>query len=1008
MKRNDFGLWGLELSPPDFAMALAALGILESAGSTLPAAAAAIQKQLSATAAKSGDKSKGLLAWSISRASLEKLAKQKQPGAARAFAEAWAKFKSGYKKELRFELQLDKTDDYFWVATQLLGSTVGATSIYVRADEPQTTVGWNWPLRIGFLEDEESKKLRQQFEKALKDSGLEVLVEFVTLQSERDDCDLLLFPQTLQGALSELLKASWSPKADCVLVLGGSRDLSERMTALLQAVRVQARTSGTCLLFIAGEQRGEWLKGLIAELSHNNPLDVALFAANREMKAPTLLLAASRQLIDLSLVSRTVERIGQALKRRVEAAPPPAEGPPEPPPEPTRQPRGRSRSAKSSSKGGSRGESKGVDAGGGFESVGSPFESVGSPFESVGEPQPIAVKKNGGGGGGGLHPQTRDKALEVAGELKSVAPSGSGQFESTEAATMATRSLEASSIIKEIPRVPEERRIQAQIFDTTSNKEQLGALKPDTSYSVDVGIGLPDKKRVSADKVFASEDLPPSDTGHELTIVFTTLNGTPYAQQGKIFLPPEVSSKTCRFYFHTDKSLDRFRARITVLHRNRVIQTAILGAPVAKTGKAKKDDKITIEVEARILPNFNNLRQRQQFDAAIVLNHTDDGKPLATTISGSQASIFSFDETAFKETIDDLNGQLTNLAIDAEFPEDIGKNPTTKLLSTLAQHGRLLHRHLFEFNQEENWPLGPDKKKIQVVSTRRDSNLPLEFLYDYDAPDDDAELCKFAKKALPKGECNKACEGLKNNVKVICPLGFWGLNRVIERHAFDRNLRLDGTSGLMTASTSERKPLEVLNKALFAASARVDEGESKGMIKTVQTLLKEKTKKTYYVKTWKDWTETIKKESPSLLLLLSHTEEAVESNEMRSLEIADNERRKAVQITKEYVINPESQTRPLVMLVGCSTHAPDNRLENFVTPFSQYAAIVISTGSTVLAVQSAKVAMEFIQTLAQLSGKPGGTSFGEVMLDVRRRLLAKGLPMVLCLEAYGDADWYLK
>jgi hypothetical protein len=31
-----------------------------------------------------------------------------------------------------------------------------------------------------------------------------------------------------------------------------------------------------------------------------------------------------------------------------------------------------------------------------------------------------------------------------------------------------------------------------------------------------------------------------------------------------------------------------------------------------------------------------------------------------------------------------------------------------------------------------------------------------------------------------------------------------------------------------------------------------------------------------------------------------------------------------------------------------------------------------------------------------------------VMLNVRRTLLAKGMPMVLCLEAYGDADWYLK
>ncbi len=1023
MKRNDFGLWGLELSPEAFARALAALGFFEGSGQDLPTSVDLIQQQLLSAATQS----EGPLRWSLKRELLEKLAALKKPGAALFFAQAWEKFRASYTTDLRFELHLDKTEDYFWLAEQLLGSAVGATSLYVRVDEPQTTVGWNWPLRVGFLEDDESQQLWQHFEKVFKKSGLEMLVDFVALKSERDDCDLLILPQTLQGALSELLKASWNPKADCVLVLGGSKDLSGRMTSLLQSVRTQARTSGVGLLSMTGERRGEWLVSLIAQLSHNNPLDVALFKANREMKAPTLLLAASRRLIDLTLVSRTAARMGQALKRRVAAAP---SAPPESPPRPKRAP------GPKLSPGRRIGLSKGRarnGGGGGFKSMRRHYSVGGSKKASrkvAGKrhtkaggkgtgrgyaPPRGAVKKNGGGG---LSLAARNEALEVAAELEREPASGGGVFESVDpsmmmpydATTVVENSRKAQSIIKKVPRKTEDRRIRAVVSDAASGKKQSGALKPDTSYSVAVSIGRPDKKQVSADKPFAIEELPPSETGHMLTVVFTALSGKPYPQlEEKLFLPPEGPTEARSFYFHTDGSLDSFRARITVLHRNRVIQTAILEAPVAATGKAKKGAKQTIKIEARVLPNFNDLRQRQDFDAALILNHADDGKPYAMTVSGTQASVFSFDDTAFKKTIDDLNGQLTQLALDADFPEDIGKNPTTKLLSTLAYHGRLLHRHLFEYNQEEEWPLGQDKKKIQVVSTRRDSNLPLEFLYDYDAPNDDATLCAFAKKSLPKGQCDKACEGVKNNIKVVCPLGFWGLNRVIERHSFDRNLRLDGgTYGLKTASSSERKPLQVLDKALFAASARVDAGETKGLIKSVQTLLKEKTKKTYYVKTWEDWTAKIKAESPSLLLLLSHTEEALEVGDTRMLEISKDERRKVGQITKEYVINPDSQTRPLVMLVGCSTHAPDNPLESFVTPFSQYGAIVISTGATVLAVQAAQVAMEFIKTLSQLSGKPGGTSFGEVMLDVRRRLLAKGLPMVLCLEAYGDADWYLK
>jgi hypothetical protein len=999
MKRNDFGLWGLELSPEDFARALSALGVFEGSQQGLLTSVPDIKRQLSPAAAQS----EGLLRWCVSRELLEKLAKLKEAGAARAFAQAWEEFRKSYKEELRFELHLDRTDEYFWIAEQLLGSAVGATSLYVRVDEPQITVGWNWPLRIGFLDDDASGQLRQGLEKAIKKSELKLLADFVSLKSERDDCDLLLFPQTLQGALSELLKASWNPRADCVLVLGGSKDLSGRLTALLQAVRSQARTSGVGLLSIQGTQRAEWLKSLISQLSHNNPLDVALFNANREMKAAPPLLAASRRLIDLTLVSRTAARIGQALKRKVAAAPPPpAESPIIPLGEPPRR--------RSGSKGSPRGESKSMPAEGSFESVELPFESVGPPPGGAAKrsrpPSGGATKKNGGSG---LPPESMAAALEVAGELESALPPDNWKFESAGATAMATHSRKAESLSKEIPRKAEERRIKTQIFDATSGKEQKSALKPDTSYAVDVSIALPDKKGVSADKPFAIEELPPSETGHTLTVVFTVLSGKPAQPVAEeLFLPPEGPTNIRRFYFYTDTSLNNFRARITVLHRNRVIQTAILEAPVSATGRAKKGEKQTVKIEAPILPNFNDLQQRQDFDTALVFDRTDDGKVSAMTASGTKASMFSFDDAAFKETINDLNSQLTQIAVGIEFPEDIGVNPTTTLLNTLAQHGRNLHRHLFEFNEEENWPLGPDKDKIQVVSTRRDSNFPLEFLYDYNAPNDDAALCTFAKASLPKGKCDDACPG-KNNIKFVCPLGFWGLNRVIERHSFDRSLRLDGgTYGLTTASDSERKPLQVLDKALFAASARVDEGESKGMIDSVKTVLKEKTKKTIYVKSWDDWTAKIKAESPSLLVLLSHTQEAQDVGEMRALEISKDDKRKAVQITKEYVINPDSQTRPLVMLVGCSTHAADNRLENFVTFFGQYAAVVISTGATVLALQAAKVAMEFIQTLSQLSGKPGGTSFGDVMLDVRRRLLAKGLPMVLCLEAYGDADWYLK
>lgn len=1005
MKRNDFGLWGLELSPEEFARALAALGVFEGSGQGLPTSVDTIWQQLSTAAAQS----EGLLRWSLKRELLEKLAALKKPGAALAFAQAWEKFRASYTKDLRFELYLDRTQSYFWIAGQLLGRAVGANSLYVRVDEPQLAVGWNSPLRIGFLKVEESLRLRQQLEGALKSSSLKNLVEFVTLTSERDDCDLLLLPQTLQGALSELLKASWNPKADCVLVLGGSKDLSGRMVALLQAVRSQARTSGVGLLSVDEEHRGEWLKNLITELSHNNALDVALFNANRLINSQPPLLAASRLLIDLTLVSRTAARMGQALKRSVEAthAAPPPETPMIPPPgpaTPTRRPTGMS-------KGSRKGGAKGGVSGAGRRPA----------------PPHKAVKKNGGGG---LSLAARTRALEVAAELSPAPRSGGGMFESVEsgggmfesvaatvpptmtpgdAAAVMENTREAQSIIEKISRKPEERRIQAQVFDSPGGKQQRGALKLAASYAVDVRIGPLAIEWESAEKAFPVEELPPSATGHNLTVIFTEPRVSPQPQVGKLFLPPDGASAPCRFYFHTGEALDRVRARITVLHRNRVIQTAILDAPIAPTGKAKKTDRLTVEIEARVLPNIGDLKRRQTFDAAIVLNHAADGQPSLTAVAGEQASMFSFDDTSFKKTIDTLNGQLTILANDPEeFPEDLAAKRTTELLVMLARHGRLLYKYLFEVHTEGQWLLGKDKKKIQIISTKPESNLPLEFLYDYEAPNENAKLCTYAKKSLPTGQCDKACGGLKNRKTVVCPLGFWGLNRVIERHAFDGTVSMKGTHGLMSVATSERQPLHVLDKALFAASARVDAGDNKGTIQSVTKVLKQKTKQADYVMSWKDWAKTIKSQSPSLLVLLSHTEVLAQKDEMPALEISEKDKLSVVDIEERYVLKRGAKTRPLLMLVGCSTHAPENQFESFVPYFGKYAAIVVSTGATVLASQAAKVATEFVRALSELSGKSNDITFGDVMLDVRRKMLAQGLPMVLCLEAYGDADWYLK
>jgi hypothetical protein len=68
------------------------------------------------------------------------------------------------------------------------------------------------------------------------------------------------------------------------------------------------------------------------------------------------------------------------------------------------------------------------------------------------------------------------------------------------------------------------------------------------------------------------------------------------------------------------------------------------------------------------------------------------------------------------------------------------------------------------------------------------------------------------------------------------------------------------------------------------------------------------------------------------------------------------------------------------------------------------AEIVIATLTEVLGRQAAPLAERLVTLLYErCANQPG--RFGEVMLQLRRQLLAEGLPMVLALAVFGDADW---
>jgi hypothetical protein len=338
MSRALFRTWGASLPQEDFAQAIAAVGVLgvSLAPPDERAVAAAVRK-----ICKNG--------LDIMPLALKNLAVlvvwvrrhgSKLPDAA-AYRSAWTQIRDDWDRGrprnapfLRLEIDpavptrlRSSAPDLFWLLRLLQGGLHAlASSVYVRVDEPDRPIAWEWPLRVGVLGDAHSVELAD----FVATIPWPQLVKVVHLDAVDEDCDLLLLPDDLRGAAARVLKHPRRLRADCVLLVGGAGVAQERFQPLVAALRGEVLTGGVGLVRVEAEREREWVRRLFEELSHDLPLDVALLRANGDAvpggDAEPPLLIASRRLVTNARISAFASRYGQQLRRMAtaRAAPPPA------------------------------------------------------------------------------------------------------------------------------------------------------------------------------------------------------------------------------------------------------------------------------------------------------------------------------------------------------------------------------------------------------------------------------------------------------------------------------------------------------------------------------------------------------------------------------------------------------------------------------------------------------------------------------------------------------------
>src|SRR5690606_8136523 len=151
---------------------------------------------------------------------------------------------------------------------------------------------------------------------------------------------------------------------------------------------------------------------------------------------------------------------------------------------------------------------------------------------------------------------------------------------------------------------------------------------------------------------------------------------------------------------------------------------------------------------------------------------------------------------------------------------------------------------------------------IQVVSARADAVVPIEFFYDYPPPATDArQVCPGHRQALQSGRCPPDCAGRADPAAHVCPMGFWGLRKVVERHVYSPRLgKPDGAELVIQAEPAAgRDRIDLGHYALL--------GFSKEVPKTASTPLLEMLSPRFDGATleaadWKAWKHAIGEHQP--------------------------------------------------------------------------------------------------------------------------------------------------
>lgn len=760
---------------------------------------------------------------------------------------------------------------------------------------------WQWPLRIGVLDDELLAALRDRLGGGLLPDRL------VEVHDARIDARAtgLLVARGHPRAAADALGAQ-PPTANAVLCVadlpGESWAVTRARLDLLRAVTGAA----TCGVLDPHDGTATTLADRLLRtlryLSHGHTFDVSLTSAfgDRTVLVGELDALDRSALPDLA---RAKARQYQREVRELRADPPSSNRPPPPPPPPA------------------------------------------PPKSAGGAPPPAALPA--------------EMALEVLAD-------GGFDQEHREATAMAEHSEAAESALAAIE---EDRRLQARLGtvlgDGKMRRDNIVRTGP---HLVEVFIGRREAGALTAGRLTTRQlgFLDATTQMVRLTVVLVPMS--PYGEpvRAELDVPRVGRSANAALPLDIPTDATSFEARIVLLHRNRVLQTAVLAGKVGS--------EATFREHVVLWDDWSHLDDRAAFDRSFVMNHDDSGRSMCASFAGGRFTTIASTEEV-QGVAERIRGRLVKAAaIRTGKAEDLRST-----FAALAVDGRRLHKLLQGYLGELE-----DPRRLQIVTARASWLLPLEFVYDRPASLQ-ATLCPRWQEGL---ECGPGCFAGDDDPSVVCPSVFWGMNRVIERYYIDATSELGATFRVGRSPTSKRPRLAV-TRAAFAASRKVKATDVKATAKSLGVGVA--------AKDWQAWAADLAGTKTDLLVLMPHTDPEADTLEVAGALLAGGE------IEASYVTGGQD-VMPLVVLFGCDTAGFERNPAGYASLFMQAnAGACLSTFTMVLAGHAARMSQLLAALLRDEQRDP--VPMGELVSQLRRDLVREGILAGLSITAYGDSSW---